>query len=104
MTITKRMRAQRGRASKARKPPVNLTLSDDLVEELKGVTGNLSGVVEPLLADVLSRERERRSGIVEQVRTPAACLPGGADREAGAPERRSAGRATRPVCHRRSIL
>ena len=59
------MRAQRSRASTARKPPVNLTLSEGLVEELKGVTGNLSGVVESLLADVLSGERERRSGTVE---------------------------------------
>lgn len=61
----------RSPASTARKRPVNLTLSVDLVEEVKGVTGNLSGVVESLLADFLSRERERRSGIVEQARATA---------------------------------
>jgi post-segregation antitoxin (ccd killing protein) len=62
---------KRSPASTARKRPVNLTLSEDLVEEVKGVTGNLSGVVESLLADFLSKERERRSGIVEQARATA---------------------------------
>ncbi len=35
----------------ARKRPVNLTLNEDLVNQAKGVTENLSGVVEALLAD-----------------------------------------------------
>jgi antitoxin CcdA len=55
-----------------RKRPVNLTLSESLVEEVKGVTDNLSGVVESLLADFVSKERERRSGIVEGARASAA--------------------------------
>jgi antitoxin CcdA len=55
-----------------RKRPVNLTLSENLVEEVKGVTDNLSGVVESLLADFVSKERERRSGIVEEARATAA--------------------------------
>ena len=54
-----------------RKRPVNLTLSEDLVEEAKGITDNLSGVVESLLADYVSKERERRSGVVEEARATA---------------------------------
>jgi antitoxin CcdA len=46
-------------------------LSEDLVEEVKGVTDNLSGVVESLLADFVSKERERRSGIIEEARATA---------------------------------
>jgi antitoxin CcdA len=56
----------------ARKRPVNLTLSEDLVAEVKGVTGNLSGVVESLLGDFVSKERERRSGVVEDARATVA--------------------------------
>jgi len=56
----------------ARKRPVNLTLSEDLVEEAKGVTDNLSGVVESLLADFVSRERHRRSGVVQEALATAA--------------------------------
>ncbi|HXC40127.1 MAG TPA: type II toxin-antitoxin system CcdA family antitoxin [Burkholderiales bacterium] len=59
-------------AGPARKRPVNLTLSENLVEEVKGVTGNLSAVVESLLADFVTKERERRSGIAEQARATAA--------------------------------
>ena len=67
----KGIRVMHSPTSTARKRPVNLTLSEDLVEEVRGVTGNLSGIVESLLADFLSRERERRSGIVEQARATA---------------------------------
>ena len=56
----------------ARKRPVNLTLSEDLVAEVKSVTGNLSGVVESLLADFVSKERERRLGVVEEARATVA--------------------------------
>ena len=63
---------KRSPAGTIRKRPVNLTLSEDLVEEVKGVTGNLSGTVESLLADFVSKERDRRSGIVEQARATAA--------------------------------
>ncbi len=63
---------KRNPARTVRKRPVNLTLSEDLVEEVKGVTGNLSAVVESLLADFVSKERERRSGVLEQARATAA--------------------------------
>jgi antitoxin CcdA len=56
----------------ARKRPVNLTLSEELVAEVKGITRNLSGVVESLLADFVTKERERRVGVVEEARATVA--------------------------------
>ena len=44
----------------ARKRPVNLTLNESLVSEAKSLTDNLSGVVEALLSDFVSRERRDR--------------------------------------------
>lgn len=44
----------------ARKRPVNLTLNADLVERVRGVTDNLSGVVEQLLAGYLEQQRQQR--------------------------------------------
>jgi antitoxin CcdA len=44
----------------ARKRPVNLTLNEKLVIEAKTLTGNLSGVVESLLAEFVMRERQER--------------------------------------------
>jgi antitoxin CcdA len=44
----------------ARKKPVNLTLNEDLVGQAKSMTDNLSGVVESLLAEFVSRERRVR--------------------------------------------
>jgi hypothetical protein len=46
---------QRRSARSTRKRPVNLTLSEDLGTEAKGVTDNLSGVVESLLGEFLSK-------------------------------------------------
>lgn len=63
---------KRSHTSTFRKRPVNLTLSEDLVEKAKGVTDNLSGVVETLLAEFVSKERERRSGIAQEARATAA--------------------------------
>ena len=40
----------------ARKRTVNLTLNEDLVQQAKGMTDNLSGVVESLLADFVAHE------------------------------------------------
>jgi antitoxin CcdA len=54
-----------------RKRPVNLTLREDLVAEVKGVTDNLSGLVESLLVDFLARERKRRVDVAEQARATA---------------------------------
>ena len=42
---------ERGSPRSTRKRPVNLTLSEDLVTEAKGVTDNLSAVVETLLGE-----------------------------------------------------
>lgn len=44
----------------ARKRAVNLTLNEDLVSQAKSLTDNLSGVVESLLTDFVSRERRVR--------------------------------------------
>jgi len=44
----------------SRKRPVNLTLSEDLVNQAKSLTDNLSGVVESLLSDYVSREQRER--------------------------------------------
>jgi antitoxin CcdA len=44
----------------ARKRPVNLTLNEDLVNQAKGLTDNLSQVVEALLSGYLARARDER--------------------------------------------
>jgi antitoxin CcdA len=44
----------------ARKRPVNLTLNEDLVNQAKGLTDNLSQVVESLLSGYLAKTREER--------------------------------------------
>jgi antitoxin CcdA len=44
----------------ARKRPVNLTLSEDLVNQAKSLTDNLSGVVESLLSGYVAKAREER--------------------------------------------
>jgi antitoxin CcdA len=41
----------------ARKRPVNLTLNEDLVNQAKGLTDNLSQVVESLLSGYLAKAR-----------------------------------------------
>lgn len=43
-----------------RKRPVNLTLNEDLVSQAKGMTTNLSGVVEQLLADYVAKQHHAR--------------------------------------------
>jgi antitoxin CcdA len=44
----------------ARKRPVNLTLSEDLVTEAKSLTDNLSNVVESLLSGYVAKARAER--------------------------------------------
>jgi antitoxin CcdA len=44
----------------ARKRPVNLTLNESLVSQAKSLTDNLSGVVESLLADFVSRTHHEK--------------------------------------------
>ena len=52
----------------ARKRPVNLTLNEDLVTHVRAVTGNLSGVVESMLADFLVKEKQRRAAEAHAIR------------------------------------
>jgi len=56
----------------ARKRPVNLTLNEDLVNQARSVTGNLSGIVESLLADFLAREKQQRADEVRAVKQTVA--------------------------------
>jgi antitoxin CcdA len=46
--------------STARKRPVNLTLNEGLVLQARGLTDNLSGVVESLLAGYVEHERQQK--------------------------------------------
>lgn len=53
----------------ARKRPVNLTLNEELVTQARALTGNLSGLVERLLADFVERsgqDREQRREALAQ--------------------------------------
>jgi len=43
------------------KKPVNMTLSEDLVREVRQLTRNLSETVETLLADYVEAERRKRA-------------------------------------------
>jgi len=43
------------------KKPVNMTLSEDLVREVRQLTRNLSETVETLLADYVEAERHKRA-------------------------------------------
>jgi antitoxin CcdA len=52
----------------ARKRPVNLTLNEDLVAQAREVTDNLSAVVESLLADYVTQEKQRRAAEADVVR------------------------------------
>ena len=52
----------------ARKRPVNLTLNEDLVAQARAITGNLSAVIETLLADYVAEEQRRRAAESDAVR------------------------------------
>lgn len=47
-------------SNQSRKRAVNLTLNEDLVAQAKGMTSNLSGVVEQLLADYVQKQHKAR--------------------------------------------
>ena len=51
----------------ARKRPVNLTLNEDLVQQVRGMTDNLSGVVEGLLAEYVEHDRQQRAGRAKEI-------------------------------------
>lgn len=54
------------------KRPVNLTLNEDLVAQARSMTGNLSGVIETLLAAFVAEEKQRRAADEELVRATVA--------------------------------
>jgi antitoxin CcdA len=47
-------------SNQSRKRPVNLTINENLVSQAKGMTDNLSGVVEQLLADFVMKQTSAR--------------------------------------------
>ena len=53
-------------SNQSRKRPVNLTLNEELVSTVKGMTDNLSGVVEQLLTDFVMKQNSVRQ---EKART-----------------------------------
>lgn len=53
---------------KARKRAVNLTLNEDLVTQARGVTDNLSAVVESLLAEFIASEKEQRTAEAKAIK------------------------------------
>lgn len=58
--------------TEARKRPVNLTLNEDLVLQARGLTRNLSGVVESLLAGYIEQERQQRIANAETLKSTIA--------------------------------
>ena len=50
----------------SRKRPVNLTLSEGLIAELKGYTSNLSATAEELLAAYVVEQKQARSNRQQQ--------------------------------------
>ena len=56
----------------ARKRRVNLTLNEDLLAQARELTGNLSNVVETLLADYVRKERRQRAEKGKALRTTIA--------------------------------
>ena len=56
----------------ARTRPVNLTLNEDLLAQARELTGNLSNVVETLLADYVRKERRQRAEKGKALRTTIA--------------------------------
>ena len=56
----------------ARKRPVNLTVNADLLSQARGLTDNLSNVVETLLADFVAREQQAREARARECRAASA--------------------------------
>jgi post-segregation antitoxin (ccd killing protein) len=55
-----------------RKRLVNLTLNEDPVARARGIAGNLSGLVESLLADCVARTDQARTETLPAVRSAVA--------------------------------
>lgn len=58
-------------SNQSRKRPVNLTLNEDLVIQAKGMTNNLSAVVESLLAEFVAKQNEARQARTRQADSAA---------------------------------
>ena len=56
----------------ARKRAVNLTLNEDLVAQARSMTGNLSAVIESLLAAFVAEEKQRRAAESQLVQATVA--------------------------------
>jgi antitoxin CcdA len=63
---------KQGYKVEARKRPVNLTLNEDLVDQAKGMTDNLSGVVESPLSDFVAQEQRHRLAKAKALETTIA--------------------------------
>ena len=63
---------KKGYKVEARKRPVNLTLNEDLAEQAKGMTDNLSDVVESLLSDFVAQQQRRRLAKAKALETTIA--------------------------------
>ena len=60
----------------ARKRAVNLTLNGDLVTQARGVTDNLSAVVESLLGDFVAKQRQQEDAKAMAMRATIAAWNG----------------------------
>lgn len=58
-------------SNQSRKRPVNLTLNEDLVMQAKGMTNNLSAVVESLLAEFVAKQNEAQQARARQADSAA---------------------------------
>ena len=57
--------------SQSRKRPVNLTLSEDLVQQARSMTPNLSAVVETLLVDYVQQRTQADQAYKQQAKATA---------------------------------
>lgn len=64
----------------ARKRPVNLTLSEEVVRSARGLTSNLSGVVEALLIEYVESARAQQAARASEYQATAALWNDFADR------------------------
>ena len=57
--------------SQARKRPVNLTLNEDVVQQARTMTPNLSAVVETLLIEYVQQQTQTRQAHMQQAKAAA---------------------------------
>jgi antitoxin CcdA len=57
--------------SQARKRPVNLTLNEDVVQQARTMTPNLSAVVETLLIEYVQQQTQARQAHMQQAKAAA---------------------------------